>query len=169
MWLGLRLSVLKAGQFFMFVSAEVMTTVIKTNMLQLQCIKMVDTAHHFTTQRCMISCWYYHMRSFPSEVCMYMLPRNGCIFTACGHLQRYAAQDMQKDANCYVSHNSTTMSTIRAKGSDCHLACCINCKICSRTEFARGHSKNVTLILSQLLQGGKCCLMSKKRLWGGTA
>jgi hypothetical protein len=34
----------------MFVSAEVMTNVIKTNMLQLQCIKIVDTAHRLTKQ-----------------------------------------------------------------------------------------------------------------------
>jgi len=56
--------------------------------------------------------------------------------------------------HCYVSHDSTITSTIRANRSDCHLACCTTCKICSRTKFARGYSKNATLILSQLSQGG---------------
>ena len=87
MWLAamlccLRLCVLKAGQFFMFVAAEVMITVMKTNMLHATnwWTLLIISLHKVN------SCWYYHMRSVPSEVCMCMLPRSGCICTACGHL-----------------------------------------------------------------------------------
>ena len=135
-------------------------------MLQLQCMHaskwwtlLISSLHKLN------SCWYYHMRSFPSEVCRCMLPRTGCICTACGHLKRYAAQDMQKGANCYASHNIATMSKAGPTDLTAILLAALIAKM-FQDRICKGTPQECDSDLISTLQGGKCCLMSKKPALG---